>query len=177
MFLIMIYWYIKQDQLFCSKVFSSTKQELSFRSTYRKSRLFAISSSDITQGLSGVLLGSSLSWASVKEGTANECSTIKAWTSVSRSPIGPNEWTKWPFGYIESTSQWSILTTILWAVNRMSGVSYPCCSLTHVSTRANYPEHTTLMKIMSRCFYRPRYRCLFPGKRYSTSQLKYSINI
>ena len=43
---------------------------------HRKSRRFTISSSDITQGFSGVLLGSSLSCASVKEGAASECSTI-----------------------------------------------------------------------------------------------------
>ena len=80
---------------------------------YRRSRLFAISSSVITQGFSGVLLGSSFSWASVKEGAARECSTIRAWISVSRLPIGPRERTKWPLGYMESTSQKSIRTTIL----------------------------------------------------------------
>lgn len=80
---------------------------------HRKSRLFAISASDITQGLSVVLVGSSFSCASVNEGAARVCSTIKAWTSVSRSPMGPNERTKCPLGYIEFTSHKSILTTIL----------------------------------------------------------------
>lgn len=88
---------------------------------HRKSRRFVISSSDIIQGLSGVLLGSSLSCASVKEGAANECSTISAWTSVSRSPMGPKERTKWPLGYTESTSQKSIRTTILRVLNEVKG--------------------------------------------------------